>query len=577
MVDNSNSYKDRVSRLISWGHWFMFANILVAMLMAIRYIFAADGEATFLSVFYVLSTWIGHFGLLGIISYVIILFPLTFIFPNSHIMRALGAVVATLIIVALLIDGSVYQNYQLHFNLFAFNLEGFNLNNTIGWSSISLFLIALLIVELTIANLIWKRLIVIRQWDIGNKLTAGFAVMFVLSHLIHIWADAAIYRPVLAFDRMFPFSHQSTARSFIKKHGWIDDKHGRELMLNSAAKGVKYPLSPLQCQVTDKNLLFITLARGNSALMSKQIMPNLFALSQQGINAAKHITNSLAASDAIFGLQTGLPALYQPAFINQKLSSPLIELTNDSIRKSFGASKAQLSDTDALHIDERNIKALSDWIVQQRSNSYYADLTLYASSQLSIGNNKLLNFDTEIDSSHPAPQRVLARQYVNALHYTDKLLGQLLSHIDLSTTTVVVTAQRGSDLNRLYQQSTAEYSQVNLQVPLVIVGPDFNALTVSKTTSHYDVLPTLIKQHFRCGNPASDISVGHTLTSTEQADMFYLGDAQYFSLYRNGRITEIDRQGQYRFFDEHYLRQNDGKLSFQSLVNLMANIERFEP
>ena len=23
MVDNSNSYKDRVSRLISWGHWFM--------------------------------------------------------------------------------------------------------------------------------------------------------------------------------------------------------------------------------------------------------------------------------------------------------------------------------------------------------------------------------------------------------------------------------------------------------------------------------------------------------------------------------------------------------------------------
>lgn len=578
MVDNSNSYKDRVSRLISWGHWFMFANIILAMLMAVRYIFAADGQATFISVFYVLSTWIGHFGLLGILSYVVILFPLTFLVPYSHIMRGLSAVIATALIVALLVDGSVYQNYQLHFNLVAFDLDGFNLNNTIGWSSISLFLIALLIVELTIANLIWKRLHIIRQWDIGNRLTYGFVVMFLMSHLVHIWADAVVYRPVLAFDRMFPFSHQSTARGLIKKYGWIDDKHNRQMTINSSAKAVKYPLSPLQCSINSPhNLLIITIDRANSSLLTPEIMPNLFALAKRGISAQNHMTSSLVAQDANFGLMTGLPAIYQPAFIAQKLSSPLIELTNQSMRKSFGADSYSVANDDALSIDKNNVDSLISWIDQHRSGPYYADLTLYASAQLSIGDNVLLPFDKTIKSHDSAPQRVLAKQYVNALYYTDALLGKLIGAVDLTNTTIVVTANRGTDLQAIYQEDKSVYSQVNLHVPLVVAGPDIKPLKVTKISSHYDVLPTLLQSHFNCGNPASDISVGYPLMSTQQSDMLYLGDAHYFSLYQNGIITEIDRQGQYRFFNKHYIRQTNGKLSFQSLVDLMANIERFEP
>lgn len=578
MVDNSNSYKDRVSRLISWGHWFMFANIILAMLMAVRYIFAADGQATFISVFYVLSTWIGHFGLLGILSYVMILFPLTFIVPYSHVMRGLSALIATALIVALLVDGSVYQNYQLHFNLVAFDLNGFNLNNTIGWSSISLFLIALLIVELTIANLIWKRLHIIRQWDVGHRITYAFVAMFLLSHLVHIWADAVVYRPVLSFDRMFPFSHQSTARGLIKKYGWIDDKHHQQMTINSSAKAVKYPLNPLQCNSdSTRNLIVITFDRANSSLVTPTIMPNLFKLSQQGINAKNHMTSSLVATDAEFGLQTGLPAIYKPAFIAQKLASPFIQLTNQSHRKRFAADNNTVIKTDALSIDESNVSSLLTWITNQNTQAYYAELTLYASAQLSIGNNALLPFDDAIVEHDSAPQRVLAKQYVNALHYSDALLGQLIEQVDLTQTTIVVTANRGADLHTIYQEENSVYSHVNLHVPMVITGPSIKPLQIDKTSSHYDVLPTLLQTHFSCGNPASDVSVGYPLTSTQQSDMLYLGDAHYFSLYQQGIITEIDRQGQYRFFNKHYIRQTNGQLSFQSLVDLMANIERFKP
>ena len=178
MLETGHHYRDQVSKIISWGHWFMMANILLAMLMSIRYVFAVDSDVTLLSAIYVLVTWIGHFGFLGIATYVIILFPITFIAPYSAIMRGVGAMIATMTIVALLIDGSVYQNYHLHLDLLAFDLSGFSLDNSIGWSSIGLFLLALLLVELTIANLIWKRLSSIRSRDIGNKVTLFFFRLF---------------------------------------------------------------------------------------------------------------------------------------------------------------------------------------------------------------------------------------------------------------------------------------------------------------------------------------------------------------------------------------------------------------
>lgn len=577
MVDNSNSYKDRVSRLISWGHWFMFANIILAMLMATRYIFAIDSPISFVSIIFVISSWIGHFGLLGIISYIVILFPLTFLTPYSKILRGLAAFFATMIIVALLIDGSIYQNYQLHFNLLVFDLNGFNLNNSIGWSSIVLFLVALLIVELTIANLIWKRLHVIRQWNIGNRITIIFVGMFLVSHLIHIWADAVAYRPVIAFDRIFPFSHQSTARSLIKKYGWIDEKHDSQIILNSSANNLLYPLHPLECRTNnDKNLLVITIDTVNSSLVTPEIMPNLFSMAKGGLDARNHLTNSLNVKDSSFSLNTGLPALYRPAFEKQNLTSPLDNLTKDNVRLSFNEKNTRTINNSSMS-DSTNINTLIQWINNHSDQQYHADLTLFASQQLDVGDKPLLPFTKNIETYENAPQRILARQYLNTLYYTDKLLGKLFESINLTNTTMVITANRGIDLNKIYKQSSTAYSKVNLHVPMIVVSPSMPIARITKTTSHYDLLPTLLTSHFNCGNPPSDVSIGYSLMSTQASDMLYLGDAQHFSLYKDGKITEIDRQGQYKFFDKNYVRQENGELSFQSLIDLMANIKRFEP
>ena len=578
MVDNTNSYKDRVSRLISWGHWFMMANIMLAMLMAIRYVFAVDSDVTLLSTIYVLVTWIGHFGFLGIATYVIILFPITFIAPYSAIMRGVGAIIATMTIVALLIDGSVYQNYHLHLDLLAFDLSGFSLDNSIGWSSIGLFLLALLLVELTIANLIWKRLSSIRAKDVGNKVTLFFLGCFVLSHLMHIWSDAAVYRPILSVDKMFPLSHGSTARSLIKKYGWINEQHSQQLRQSNSARSINYPLGPLQCiDAPANNLLIITIASANSELVTEQLMPNLSKFAASSINATQHISSSLKMSDAKFSLQTGLPALYHDIFERRKLQSPLHSLSKGAAIKTFSIisdKAAAFKNDSAANIDQQHVSQLLSWINTDRQQPYYADITLYASQELSIGED--FTSHVSLPKQHlNAAEKVLATQYLTSLAYTDQLLGQILQGVNLSNTTVVITSNRGHDLRSIYQRS-ATYSHVNLRVPLYMSIPNVAPRTLIKQTSHYDIVPTLLRHHFKCGNPSSDISVGYDLLSTQQSKLIYVGGAKDFALYQHDNITLIDRQGQYRFYDKKYHTQHKGQLSFQALIDVMANINRFK-
>ncbi|OXE28641.1 hypothetical protein CA163_32835, partial [Vibrio parahaemolyticus] len=51
MVDSGNSYGERVSRLVGWGHWFAFFNIVASMLIGTRYIVQSPWPETLLGQF----------------------------------------------------------------------------------------------------------------------------------------------------------------------------------------------------------------------------------------------------------------------------------------------------------------------------------------------------------------------------------------------------------------------------------------------------------------------------------------------------------------------------------------------
>lgn len=209
--------RDRVSRLINWGHWFAFFNGLLAMIVGTRYLSSVGYPETWFGWGYLAVSTIGQFSFLAFIAYLICLFPLTLILPYSKILRGLAAVIATLSLCILLYDTIVYADYGMHLSPFAFDLAWADLNALLHGTSYIVTPIAILVIELTAANFLWKRIEKIQKLNLGNKVITLIGVCFVSSHLIHIWADAADITEITRFDDTYPLSYPATARSFIDR------------------------------------------------------------------------------------------------------------------------------------------------------------------------------------------------------------------------------------------------------------------------------------------------------------------------------------------------------------------------
>jgi len=108
MVTHRQRYREKVSQMVSWGHWFALFNILLAMVLGSRYLFVADWPTTLGGRIYSWLSVIGHFSFLVFATYLLILFPLTFVVMSQRLMRASSAVLATIGMTLLLIDSEVF-------------------------------------------------------------------------------------------------------------------------------------------------------------------------------------------------------------------------------------------------------------------------------------------------------------------------------------------------------------------------------------------------------------------------------------------------------------------------------------
>jgi len=106
--------RDRVSRLVSWGHWFAFFNGFLAMIIGTRYLETLGYPESILGWGYLAISTIGHFSFLAFIVYLVFIFPVTLLLPYSRFLRGYAAIIATLALNILLYDTIIYDDYGLH-------------------------------------------------------------------------------------------------------------------------------------------------------------------------------------------------------------------------------------------------------------------------------------------------------------------------------------------------------------------------------------------------------------------------------------------------------------------------------
>lgn len=597
MVDSANTYSDRVSRLVGWGHWFAFFNIIAAMLIGTRYITQSAWPETLLGQFYLAVSWVGHFGFLVFALYLLVLFPLTFILPSRKLLRLTAVCFATVGLTVLLIDTQAYQSINLHLTPVVWEVLFSDEESAIGSDLQHLFIVLPLIflLQLGLSEWVWRKQRKLSHKHIGRPLTAVFFLSFITSHLIYIWADAYFYSPITNQKANFPLSYPMTAKSFMEKHGLLDrEEYLQRLEENqNDVDLVRYPLEEIQFnrRGDDLNILLVSVNNLRADALNETLMPIATQYAKENITFTNHYSSSNDMF-GVFGLFYGLPSSYSSS-IKAQGSSPVIlnVLEKNSYQFSafsgdnfddnlyseiiFRGKKFQFNDSETPEFgDDSAIAAWTNWIENRASASpWFSFLEL----------TTLDNFTNYADGSEDlTPSERFKYGYNKSAKMADEKLGQVFAQLDAlnltQNTVVIVTSNHGTEFNETKTNSwgaNSNYSKFQLQVPMVIHWPGKLAAEYSHRSSHLDLSVTLLQDLMGVSSNPSDFSSGRNLFDERKRKWVLAGDSRELALITSKQTTVLDKFGNYKLYDQNYKRLKDTSPRLPVLMQGLTELQRF--
>ncbi|ODP97675.1 MULTISPECIES: DUF3413 domain-containing protein [Salinivibrio] len=617
MVDSGTSYRDKVSQLISWGHWFSFFNIIAAMLLGTRYISQSGWPETLLGQSYLVFNWVGHFGFLVFALYILIIFPASFLIPSQRLMRLFAVLVATVGMMVLLLDIYAYQTLHLHLNPLVWELllSGEKTDMNAHWQYLFIAVPAIFILELIIAEWVWRKLRKLTRKRIGIPVATVFALCFISSHLIHIWADAFIYSPVTAQRSTFPVSYPMTAKTFMEKYGLLDRQEYqrlREQRGQETSEVIRYPLQPLafapDANKYQKNLLMVMVEGLRADMVNPVTMPHLHQFANQNLWFKNHFSSSNDDMAGLFGFFYGLPGSYAQSARTEGLRPVLIEtlkqrdyqlglFSGDHFANpiyyqsifSQALERDSQSDKPAWQADAEAVSTMQNWLGSRETDKpWFGYLELATVNEYEQGGDYPQPFQPALDSAMAGVDTqtslVLKNSYNNAAHYVDDQLGRLLEHLgqsgQLDNTVVMITANHGMEFNETGLNSwgsNSNYSRYQLQVPMIMHWPNQNAEQTAHYSSHLDVAPTLMESMLSVSSPAETYSSGTNLFELKNRPRKWVlaGDSRDIVVVQPQKTTVVDKFGNYKVFDKHYTPLPEGKPQLSLLMQVMHELKRF--
>ncbi len=587
--------KDHVSPLILWGHWFTFANMILAMLIGLRFIAVQGWPDTLLGQFYTVINLIGHSAFMAFALYVFVLFPITLLLPFSHILRGVGAIVATIGLTLLAFDAEIFSHYRLHLNPFLFDIASSDLTALFDTPLLIALPLGILSLQLVLANGLWKRLDKIRRRRLGSKVVGVLIGCFVSAHLIHIWADATGYRPIIVQDDIYPLHYPATAKGFITRQGILEKSQLGQLDENINGKAqLRYPLAPLQCQAQSpkQNVLLITIDGWRKNMVNDETMPFISQFAQQSHWFTQHDAASNQASHGLFTLLYGMvPSYRQPLFWDRAEPLLLAQFQNQGYQiDAIGYPNFHQEADPQLWLQgtQRHSNTNEQLPAEQDIVSTDLALTLLAQPKPHF---ILLNYQATAHYSTPIgevalptvraqaalnpAQQVLFNQYRQSLHFLDGQLQRLLSQVG-DDTIVVITGLNGhlftTDMN---SNNYSNFSLETSQVPLLIHWPKQPAKQIDYPTSHYGIAPTLMTHVLQCSNPIQDYSLGEALYQPSALNYLILGNNRRFAVRTPKGTSVISDSGSYRVYNDAYQRDQNHKLDVQTFLKMMEEGRRF--
>lgn len=583
MVTHRQRYREKVSQMVSWGHWFALFNILLSLVIGSRYLFIADWPTTLAGRIYSYVSIIGHFSFLVFATYLLILFPLTFIVGSQRLMRFLSVILATAGMTLLLIDSEVFTRFHLHLNPIVWQLVINPDENEMArdWQLMFISVPVILLLELVFATWSWQKLrSLTRRRRFARPLAAFLFIAFIASHVVYIWADANFYRPITMQRANLPLSYPMTARRFLEKHGLLDAQEYQRRLIeqgNPDAVSVQYPLSELRYRDmgTGQNVLLITVDGLNYSRFEKQ-MPALAGFAEQNISYTRHMSSGNTTDNGIFGLFYGISPSYMDGILSTRTPAALITALNQQgyqlgLFSSDGFTsplyrQALLSDFSMPSVrtqsDEQTATQWINWLGRyaQEDNRWFSWVSFNG---------------TNIDDSN---QQAFARKYSRAAGNVDDQINRVLNALrdsgKLDNTVVIITAGRGIPLSE--EEETFDWSHGHLQVPLVIHWPGTPAQRINALTDHTDLMTTLMQRLLHVSTPASEYSQGQDLFNPQRRHYWVTAaDNDTLAITTPKKTLVLNNNGKYRTYNLRGERVKDEKPQLSLLLQVLTDEKRF--
>lgn len=583
MVTHRQRYREKVSQMVSWGHWFALFNILLSLVIGSSYLFIADWPTTLAGRIYSYVSIIGHFSFLVFATYLLILFPLTFIVGSQRLMRFLSVILATAGMTLLLIDSEVFTRFHLHLNPIVWQLVINPDENEMArdWQLMFISVPVILLLELVFATWSWQKLrSLTRRRRFARPLAAFLFIAFIASHVVYIWADANFYRPITMQRANLPLSYPMTARRFLEKHGLLDAQEYQRRLIeqgNPDAVSVQYPLSELRYRDmgTGQNVLLITVDGLNYSRFEKQ-MPALAGFAEQNISFTRHMSSGNTTDNGIFGLFYGISPSYMDGILSTRTPAALITALNQQgyqlgLFSSDGFTsplyrQALLSDFSMPSVrtqsDEQTATQWINWLGRyaQEDNRWFSWVSFNG---------------TNIDDSN---QQAFARKYSRAAGNVDDQINRVLNALrdsgKLDNTVVIITAGRGIPLSE--EEETFDWSHGHLQVPLVIHWPGTPAQRINALTDHTDLMTTLMQRLLHVSTPASEYSQGQDLFNPQRRHYWVTAaDNDTLAITTPKKTLVLNNNGKYRTYNLRGERVKDEKPQLSLLLQVLTDEKRF--
>ncbi|MFC0225427.1 LPS biosynthesis-modulating metalloenzyme YejM [Serratia aquatilis] len=590
MVTNRQRYREKVSQMISWGHWFALFNILLSIGLGSRYLFVTDWPSSLLGRIYAFVSLIGQFSFIVFAVYLLIIFPLTFVVMSQRLLRFISAALATAGLTLLLVDSQVFTNFHLHLNPVVWELviNPDQSEPARDWQWVFIGVPVIFLIEMLFATWSWQKLRSLNRRSFGKPLAVVFMCSFFASHLIYIWADANFYRPITMQRANLPLSYPMTARKFLEKHGLLDpQEYERRLVQqgNPDAVAVEYPLSDLNYsgKGSGYNLLMIVVNSVRAKDMA-QDMPNLTRFAQDNIRFNDHYSSGNHADTGLFGLFYGISPTYLDGILAGRKPSALISALSTQ-GYQFG-----LFSSDGFDAALYRQALLADFslppepFVQNDAATTHQWQNWLAEKDNNVPWFAYINFSGNKLPSGSATQPDAFRQsYRSSAQNVDAQIAQVLATLQekglLDKTVVVITAENGvefDDTGKGNWGAGSNFSRAQLQVPLVVHWPGTPAQTINKLTNHNDVMRTLMQRLLHVKTNANDYSQGEDLFAAQRKNNWVAsGNRSKLVITTPTQTLVLDGNGSYHAYDQNGNEIKDEKPQLGLLLQVLTDIKRF--